>query len=119
MIELTDENFNDFIQSGKLVIVDFWAKWCLPCRMISPILESLSESYDKEDVLFGKMDVDKNPVTSEKYQIASIPTIAFFYNGEKIHELLGARPKKIIQKEIEDVRRKITGKGSTFDIGVG
>ena len=119
MNEITDSEFDNYIQEDKLVIVDFWAKWCLPCRMVSPILESLSKEYNADQIVFVKMDVDDNPNTSEKYQITSVPTIAFFYKGQKIHEILGARPKKAIITEIDRAQEKIGQVGTSMDIGIG
>ena len=82
-VEITDANIKDVIASGKPVVVDFWAAWCGPCKMMLPILEELSTEYEGK-VVVGKLNVDDNPDTCEEYGIMNIPTMLFFRNGELV-----------------------------------
>ena len=92
-IEVTDANFDEIVlQSGKPVLVDFWAEWCGPCRMIGPLVAELSDDYSGRAVI-TKMDVDSNPGTAAKFGIRNIPTILFFKNGEVADKQVGAVPK--------------------------
>ncbi len=97
-------NDNDFekavLKSEKPVLVDFWATWCGPCRMIAPIVDELSEEYDGR-IDFVKMDVDQNPKTPKKYGIMSIPTLLIFKKGEPISHFVGARPKAELKRNLE------------------
>ncbi|QAA30888.1 thioredoxin [Clostridium manihotivorum] len=93
MVKHVEENdFNEVVlESEQLVLVDFWATWCGPCKMVAPILEQLSE--EMSNVTFAKVDVDNNPNLADKYEIASIPTIMLFKNGEMVNKVTGFRPK--------------------------
>lgn len=100
-IEVTDDNFEEVVlQSDKPVLVDFWAEWCGPCRMISPIVAELSDDYDGKAVI-TKMDVDNNPGIAAKFGIRNIPTILFFKNGEVADKQVGAVPKSILASKID------------------
>jgi len=100
-IELTDLNFDEkVLKSDKPVLVDFWAEWCGPCRMIGPIIHELSDEYGDKAV-FGKVDVDSNVAVSSKYGIRNIPTVLFFKNGQIADKLVGAVPKKQIAEKID------------------
>ena len=102
-IEVTDNNFEEIVlQSDKPVLVDFWAEWCGPCRMISPLVAELSEDYDGRAVI-TKMDVDNNPGTAAKFGIRNIPTILFFKNGEVADKQVGAVPKSILASKIDSL----------------
>ena len=100
-IEVNDNNFEEIVlQSEKPVLVDFWAEWCGPCRMISPLVAELSQDYEGRAVI-TKMDVDNNPGTAAKFGIRNIPTILFFKNGEIADKQVGAVPKSILTSKID------------------
>ena len=93
MLEVNDSNFDEVvIKSDKPVIVDFWAEWCGPCRIIAPIIEEIAEQYDGK-ALVTKCDVDNNPAVAAKYSIRNIPTVLFFKNGQIADKQVGAVPK--------------------------
>jgi thioredoxin 1 len=94
-IEITDGTFNDTLKNDSLVVVDCWAPWCGPCRMIGPVIDELSEQYD--NVVFGKLNTDDNFETSRKFQIMAIPTLLFFKNGELVERVTGVVPKDHIE----------------------
>ncbi|KAF5070758.1 Thioredoxin [anaerobic digester metagenome] len=100
-IELTDANFEELVlKSDKPAIVDLWAEWCGPCRMVGPIVEEMSKEYEGRAVI-GKLDVDSNPGTTAKYGIRNIPTILFFKNGEVADKQVGAVPKSVLVAKLE------------------
>ncbi|GMO32328.1 MAG: thioredoxin [Candidatus Azobacteroides pseudotrichonymphae] len=99
-IQITDNNFNELLASTKPLIVDFWAEWCAPCRMIAPIIEELASEY-KERVIIGKVNVDQNEELSSKYNIRSIPTLLFFKNGELVDKQIGGTSKNDIEVKIK------------------
>jgi thioredoxin 1 len=102
-ITFTDANFDqDVLQSKTPVVVDFWASWCMPCRIVSPIIEELAREYEGK-VKVGKLNVDENQQTSGKYGIMSIPSILIFKNGQPIKTIIGAQGKEKYKKEIEEV----------------
>ncbi len=98
-IELTEETFDQHVlNETKPVLVDFWAEWCGPCRLIAPVLEELSNEY-KDKAVIAKVSVDDNPTITEKYKVINIPTMLFFKNGVVVDKLIGASNKAtIIQK---------------------
>ena len=100
-VEVTDSNFEDEVLKSDLpVLVDFWAVWCAPCRMIAPIVEELAD--EKEGVLkVAKMDVDNNPNVPMKYGIRSIPTLLVFKGGEVVDQVVGAVPKALLESKLE------------------
>jgi len=98
-IELTDSNFHEIIKRDGLVVVDCWAAWCAPCRIISPIIDELAKEYAGK-VLFGKLNVDLNQRIPMEYQIMSIPTLLIFKDGKLVDRLIGARPRKALEAVI-------------------
>ena len=100
-LEINDQNFEDVVlKSDKPVIVDFWAEWCGPCRMVSPILEEIGEEYN-DKVVVGKLNVDNNPDTTIRFGIRNIPTVLFFKNGDIVDKQVGAVPKNNYITKIE------------------
>jgi len=100
-LEITDANFDELVlKSDKPVIVDFWAVWCGPCRMVGPIVNEIGEDY-KDTIVVGKVDVDNNPGVAAKYGIRNIPTILFFKNGEVVDKQVGAVPKQVLVGKVE------------------
>ncbi len=98
-VELTDSDFGQAAQSHPLMVVDFWAPWCAPCRIVSPMLEALASQYAGK-VAFGKLNVDENPVVAAMFGIESIPTIVIFRNGKPVDGVIGAAPKSHIEDKI-------------------
>lgn len=102
-IELTDANFDEIVlQSGKPTLVDFWAEWCGPCRMIAPLVNELYEEY-KDKAIIGKVDVDNNPGIASKFGIRNIPTILFIKGGQVVDKQVGAVPKNVLASKLDAI----------------
>ena len=99
-LQLTDATLNEVLATDKLVVIDFWAEWCGPCKMVGPIIDQLSEEY-KDRVVVGKIDVDNNDEATSKYGIRNIPTVLFIKNGEVVDKVVGAGAKTLFSEKIE------------------
>jgi len=99
-LEITDADIDENIKKYQTLIIDCWAPWCGPCKMVHPIIEELAKEMQGK-IVFGKLNVDENPVTSTKHQIMSIPTLLVFKNGNLVDRLVGALPKEALKERIE------------------
>lgn len=99
-LEITDANFNQLVSEGKPLVIDFWAEWCGPCRMIGPLIEELATEYDGK-VTIGKLDVDNNDDVVSKFGIRNIPTVLFIKNGEVVDKQVGATNKAALAAKID------------------
>jgi len=101
---ITDDTIDTVLSDNKYTVIDFWAEWCGPCRMLTPIIEQLAIAND--DVFIGKVNVSDNPISSRNYEITSIPCIIFFNYGEEIGRIKGLMPKAQLQKSIDALKRR-------------
>lgn len=100
-LAITDANFEEVVlKSDKPVIIDLWAEWCGPCRMVGPIIEEMAVEFEGRAVI-GKLDVDNNPETTTRYGVRNIPTILFIKNGEIVDKQVGAVPKNVLVQKLE------------------
>ena len=98
-IKMTDAGFSETIKKYNIIVVDCWASWCGPCRMMTPIIDDLAKEMQGK-VVFGKVNVDENPITSVKYKIMSIPTLLIFKNGSLVDRVIGVYPKDELKNKI-------------------
>jgi len=104
MIEITESNFSEIIEkSDKLVVIDLWAEWCGPCKVLAPILEEVSIEYKDKDILICKCDIDNNNEIAIKYSIRNIPTILFIKNGEVIDKMVGVQSREQTTLKIDSL----------------
>lgn len=96
---VTDNNFEDVLASHKLVMIDFWAEWCRPCKIFSPIIEEVSK---ETGIWLGKINIDENEIQPNKYQVSSIPTTILFKDGKPVKTIIGAKPKHVMMEEIKE-----------------
>lgn len=102
-LTFTDQNFDaDVLKSDVPVVVDFWAEWCTPCRIVTPIIEELAKEYTGK-VKVGKLNVDENQEASQNYHVMSIPTVMIFKNGQPVNSVVGAQSKENFKKAIDEV----------------
>lgn len=96
---LTDNNFKEALEGNSLILVDFWADWCGPCKKLSPILDEISNDTG---LLVGKLNVDDNPQKSFEFSVSSIPTMVLFKDGQPVKTIVGAKPKHMLLKELSE-----------------
>lgn len=98
-LKIEDSTFSQTIEKYPLVVVDCWAPWCAPCRMIAPVIDELASDYSGK-IVFGKLNVDENPKTAGQYQIMSIPSLLIFKNGKRVDQIIGAMPREMLEPQI-------------------
>ena len=104
VLEITDANFEESVEKGSgLTMVDFWAVWCGPCRIIAPSVEQLAEEYGEKGLTVGKLDVDNNPHTAARFGVRSLPSVLFFKDGEHVDTVIGAVPKPTLEAKINEL----------------
>jgi thioredoxin 1 len=96
---VTDESFEEVVKSNGLVLMDFWAEWCGPCKKVSPILDEISEEHG---ILVGKLNIDENPLKPAEYSVSSIPTMVLFEDGVVVKTIIGAKPKHKMLEELSE-----------------
>ncbi len=100
IVQLTDDKFDSIIKETPLILVDFWADWCFPCKVIAPIIEEMAETYDGK-LVCAKVNIDENPVTATKLSITGIPTVLIFKDGKLVERIVGAVPKEQLEGKIK------------------
>ena len=101
-LEINDGNITEILGNSSIIVVDFWAEWCGPCRMLGPTIEELA--IENEDIVIGKMNVDENELTPKQYGIRGIPTIIFFKGGKEVERVVGVKSKAELQAKIDALR---------------
>lgn len=101
-ITVTDETFDEVVRQNPKMVVDFWASWCGPCQIMSPIIDELAEEYAGK-ITFGKLNVDENPLISERYGVMSIPTLLVMKNGKEVDRIVGAMPKERVKEKLQEL----------------
>lgn len=102
-LEFNDQNFEELVlKSDKPVVVDLWAEWCGPCRMVGPIVQDLAKDYENQAII-GKLNVDNNPQVTARFGIRNIPTLLFFKNGQVVDKQVGAVPKAVLVRKLEAI----------------
>jgi thioredoxin 1 len=103
-LEVTDSNLDETLQT-EITVLDFWAQWCGPCRMVGPVIEELAnDNKDDEGVAIGKVDVDQNPEAAVRFGIRSIPAVIYFRDGQEVDRIMGANPKSVYQDKINSLK---------------
>ncbi len=101
-VTITDDSFTEeVLNSEKTVLVDFWATWCHPCKMVAPVLEEIASEYS-DKITVAKLDIDAHPVTARDYQVMSIPTLIVFQDGKPVKQIVGAKPKAALLADLAD-----------------
>jgi thioredoxin 1 len=101
-VDVTDATFEqDVLKSGKTVLVDFWATWCGPCKMVAPVLDEIAGEH-KDNLTVAKLDIDANGKTAQQYQVMSIPTMILFKDGQPVKTIVGAKPKAALLSDLSD-----------------
>ncbi len=99
-MEFTEQNFQEVLDSNAVVVADFWATWCGPCKMVGPIIESLAKDYEGK-ALIGKVDIEENTELTDKYGIRNVPTVLFFKNGQLVDKQVGAGPRNVFEDKLK------------------
>jgi len=100
-IEVTDKNFDSIIHKYPLILIDCWAAWCAPCLMITPMIEELAKKY-KGRIIFGKLDVNINMITANKFDVMAIPNLLIFKNGKFVDRIIGVQPMSVLESRLKE-----------------
>lgn len=102
LIHFNEAGFDKALETGGLIMVDFWATWCGPCQRLGPVIEQLAEEYEGQNVVIGKVDVDEEPELARRFGVMNIPTVVFFKNGQEVERKVGAMPIDIYTQFLDD-----------------